>query len=50
MNFMTARPPAFKADELNLYSTPRDVTGVSRALRATGRRVRAVIPGRRTGV
>jgi pantoate--beta-alanine ligase len=42
MNFMTARPPAFKADELNLYSTPRDVTGVSRALRATGRRVMLV--------
>jgi pantoate--beta-alanine ligase len=42
MNFMTARPPAFKADELNLYSTPRDVTGVSRALRGTGRRVMLV--------
>jgi pantoate--beta-alanine ligase len=42
MNFMTARPPAFKAGELNLYSTPRDVTGVSRALRATGRRVMLV--------
>ena len=35
-------PPAFKAGELNLYSTPRDVTDVSRALRHTGRRVMLV--------
>src|ERR1700756_2005342 len=42
MNPMTARPPAFKAGELNLYSTPRDVTDVSRALRHTGRRVMLV--------
>jgi pantoate--beta-alanine ligase len=42
MNPMTARPPAFKAGELNLYSTPRDVTEVSRALRHTGRRVMLV--------
>ncbi len=33
------KPPAFKADELNVYSLPRDVTDVSRALRHTGRRV-----------
>jgi pantoate--beta-alanine ligase len=36
------RPPAFKAGELNVYSTPRDVTDVSRALRHTGRRVMLV--------
>jgi pantoate--beta-alanine ligase len=42
MNPTTARPPAFKAGELNLYSTPRDVTDVSRALRHTGRRVMLV--------
>jgi pantoate--beta-alanine ligase len=42
MNPMTARPPAFKAGELNLYSTPHDVTDVSRALRHTGRRVMLV--------
>jgi pantoate--beta-alanine ligase len=42
MNPMTARPPAFKPGELNLYSTPRDVTDVSRALRHTGRRVMLV--------
>jgi pantoate--beta-alanine ligase len=35
-------PPAFKAGELNLYSTPRDVAHVSRALRHTGRRVMLV--------
>jgi pantoate--beta-alanine ligase len=33
---------AFKAGELNVYSTPSDVTGVSRALRHTGRRVMLV--------
>jgi pantoate--beta-alanine ligase len=42
MNPMQGRPPAFKAGELNVYSTPRDVTGVSRALRHTGRRVMLV--------
>jgi pantoate--beta-alanine ligase len=42
MNPMTARPPVFQAGELNLYSTPRDVTDVSRALRHTGRRVMLV--------
>ncbi|SPM40046.1 Panthothenate synthetase [Mycobacterium numidiamassiliense] len=42
MNFMTARPPVFKPGELNVYSTPTDVTGVSRALRTTGRRVMLV--------
>jgi pantoate--beta-alanine ligase len=36
------RPPAFKTSELNVYSTPRDVTDVSRALRHTGRRVMLV--------
>ncbi|KLO46480.1 pantoate--beta-alanine ligase [Mycobacterium nebraskense] len=35
-------PPAFNAGELNLYSRPRDVTDVSRALRHTGRRVMLV--------
>ena len=47
MNPMTGpvskgRPPAFKAGELNVYSLPRDVTDVSRALRHTGRRVMLV--------
>ena len=47
MNPMTGpvskgRPPAFEAGELNVYSTPRDVTDVSRALRHTGRRVMLV--------
>jgi pantoate--beta-alanine ligase len=42
VNPMTARPPAFKAGELNLYATPSDVTDVSRALRHTGRRVMLV--------
>ncbi|EFG77581.1 pantoate--beta-alanine ligase [Mycobacterium parascrofulaceum ATCC BAA-614] len=36
------KPPAFKAGELNLYSRPRDVTDVCRALRHTGRRVMLV--------
>jgi pantoate--beta-alanine ligase len=35
-------PPRFKAGELNVYSTPGDVGGVSRALRRTGRRVMLV--------
>ncbi|MBW0015761.1 pantoate--beta-alanine ligase [Mycobacterium sp.] len=39
---MQARPPAFAAGELNVYSAPRDVTDVSRALRHTGRRVMLV--------
>jgi len=43
MNPMTAsKPTAFKAGELNVYSTPRDVTDVSRALRHIGRRVMLV--------
>src|ERR1700746_1927823 len=42
MNAMRGGPPAFRAGELNLYSTPRDVTDVSRALRHTGRRVMLV--------
>jgi pantoate--beta-alanine ligase len=33
------KAPAFNAGELNLYSAPREVTDVSRALRHTGRRV-----------
>src|ERR1700739_1547159 len=42
MNAMRGGPPAFKAGELNVYSSPRDVTDVSRALRHTGRRVMLV--------
>ena len=42
MNPLQGRPPAFKAGELNVYSKPRDVTDVSRALRHTGRRVMLV--------
>jgi pantoate--beta-alanine ligase len=42
MNPTQGRPPAFKAGELNVYSAPRDVTDVSRALRHTGRRVMLV--------
>lgn len=34
--------PKFNAGQLNVYSTPRDVAGVSRALRQTGRRVMLV--------
>lgn len=36
------RPPVYKADELNIYGRPADVTEVTRALRATGRRVMLV--------
>jgi pantoate--beta-alanine ligase len=36
------RPPAFNPGELNVYSAPRDVTDVTRALRHTGRRVTLV--------
>jgi pantoate--beta-alanine ligase len=37
---VTARkPPLFTPGELNQYSRPRDMSAVSRALRATGRRV-----------
>ncbi|MGV0790423.1 pantoate--beta-alanine ligase [Mycolicibacterium sp. XJ1819] len=39
---MTARSPQFNADELNVYSAPRDVSAVTRALRGTGRRVMLV--------
>ncbi|OBF45626.1 pantoate--beta-alanine ligase [Mycobacterium sp. 852002-50816_SCH5313054-b] len=39
---MTAHKPAFKPGALNVYSAPRDVTDVSRALRHTGRRVTLV--------
>ncbi|MBO0680769.1 pantoate--beta-alanine ligase [Mycolicibacterium sp. S2-37] len=33
------RPPRFVPTDLNVYSSPRDVTDVTRALRTTGRRV-----------
>lgn len=33
------RTPKFAAGELNIYARPRDVTGVTKALRATGRRI-----------
>jgi pantoate--beta-alanine ligase len=36
------RKPAFSPGELNVYSAPRDVADVSRALRHTGRRVMLV--------
>ncbi len=39
---MTARKPQFAAGELNVYSKPADVSAVTRALRATGRRVMLV--------
>jgi pantoate--beta-alanine ligase len=42
MNSTQGRPPAFTPRELNVYSAPRDVTDVSRALRHTGRRVMLV--------
>ncbi|WP_422744300.1 pantoate--beta-alanine ligase [Mycobacterium sp. WMMD1722] len=36
------RPPQFAPDDLNVYSSPRDVADVTRALRTTGRRVMLV--------
>lgn len=39
---MRAQQPKFHPGELNVYSLPSDVTGVSRALRHTGRRVMLV--------
>ncbi|MEZ0051299.1 pantoate--beta-alanine ligase [Mycobacterium sp. MAA66] len=36
------KPPKFVAGELNLYRNPQDVSDVTRALRATGRRVTLV--------
>ncbi len=39
---MTAPKPQFNAGELNVYSAPQDVSHVTRALRATGRRVMLV--------
>jgi pantoate--beta-alanine ligase len=42
MSATTARPPAFKPGEMNVYSAARDVSDVSRALRHTGRRVMLV--------
>jgi pantoate--beta-alanine ligase len=38
----TAKLPKFRPGELNVYSSPRDVSDVSRALRRTGRRVMLV--------
>lgn len=35
-------PPAFTADELNVYTRPADIADVTRALRATGRRIMLV--------
>jgi pantoate--beta-alanine ligase len=39
---MSTRKPQFTAGELNAYSNPLDVSDVTRALRATGRRVMLV--------
>jgi pantoate--beta-alanine ligase len=39
---MTKPKPPFTAGELNVYSSPREVSDVTRALRATGRRVMLV--------
>lgn len=39
---ITAAKPQFNAGKLNVYSAPRDVSNVARALRATGRRVMLV--------
>jgi pantoate--beta-alanine ligase len=36
------KPPKFAAGELNVYSSPREVSDVTRALRQTGRRVTLV--------
>jgi pantoate--beta-alanine ligase len=38
----TRRPPKFAAGELNVFGPPKDVSDVTRALRATGRRVMLV--------
>ncbi|ACC43509.1 MULTISPECIES: pantoate--beta-alanine ligase [Mycobacterium ulcerans group] len=42
MRANAGRAPVFKPGELNIYSAPRDVGEVSRALRHTGRRVMLV--------
>ena len=39
---MTTSKPQFNAGDLNVYSSPRDVSDVTRALRVTGRRVMLV--------
>ena len=39
---ITTPKPQFNARELNIYSSPRDVSDVTRALRATGRRIMLV--------
>ena len=39
---ITTGKPQFNAGELNIYSSPRDVSDVTRALRATGRRIMLV--------
>ena len=38
----TRKPPQFAAGELNVYTSARDVSDVTRALRHTGRRVMLV--------
>ena len=39
---MSAKSPKFVAGQLNTYTSPADVSDVTRALRATGRRVMLV--------
>jgi pantoate--beta-alanine ligase len=39
---ITTGKPQFNTGELNIYSSPRDVSDVTRALRATGRRIMLV--------
>ncbi len=39
---ITGKPPKFSAGQLNEYSRPRDVSDVTAALRATGRRIMLV--------
>ncbi|BBZ19480.1 pantoate--beta-alanine ligase [Mycolicibacterium gadium] len=39
---ITTGKPQFSTGELNIYSSPRDVSDVTRALRATGRRIMLV--------
>lgn len=39
---MSGSKPTFTAGELNVYSNPREVSAVTRALRSTGRRVMLV--------
>ncbi|HEY5842205.1 MAG TPA: pantoate--beta-alanine ligase, partial [Mycobacterium sp.] len=39
---MSAKSPKFVAGQLNTYTSPADVSDVTRALRLTGRRVMLV--------